>query len=70
MGTANQKLAGVLLTNSLKTLSKINNMIPFTLSLTVPRWAGGNTDLPLESNSSKWVRVNIAFTKTFLKNIQ
>ena len=69
-GNCHQTLAGVLLTNSLKALVKISNMIPFTLSLTVPRWAGDNTDLPLESNSSTPVRGNIAFTRTFLMNIQ
>ena len=31
------------------------------------RWAGGNTDLPLGSNISKTLRVNIAFAATFLK---
>ena len=36
-----------------------------TLSLSVARWAGANTDLPPNSNISKTVRVNIAFTRTF-----
>ena len=38
-----------------------------TVSLPVLRWAGGNTDLPLGSNISKTLRVNIAFAATFLK---
>ena len=38
-----------------------------TLSLPVTRCAGHNTDLPSNSNISKTVRVNIAFT--FLKSI-
>ena len=41
-----------------------------TLSLPVTLCAGHNTDLPLNSNISKSVRVNIAFTKIFLKSIR
>ena len=41
-----------------------------TLSLPVPHWAGDNTDLPSDSKISRTVRVNIAFTERFLKNIQ
>ena len=44
-----------------------------TLSLPVPRWAGDNTDLSLDSSISKTVRVSIAFRELplrFLKNIQ
>ena len=41
--------------------------ITLTVSLPVLRWAGGNTDLPLGSNISKTLRVNIAFAATFLK---
>ena len=41
-----------------------------TLSLPVPHWTGDNTDLPSDSNISRTVRVNIAFTERFLKNIQ
>ena len=41
--------------------------VSLTLSLLVPRWAGANTDIPSNSNISKAVRVNIAFTATFLK---
>ena len=40
---------------------------PLTFLLPVPRWAGDNTDLTLNSNISKMVRVNIAFTRTFLR---
>ena len=40
-----------------------------TLSLPVPRWTGHNTDLPLDSNISKTVRVNIAFALNILKRI-
>ena len=40
------------------------------LLLPVPRWAGLPTDLPSDSNISKTVRVNIAFSVTFLNNIQ
>ena len=40
---------------------------PLTLSLPVPRCAGDNTDLPSDSNISKMVRVNIAFTEAFFK---
>ena len=38
-----------------------------TLSLPVPRCAGDDTNLPLESNISKTLRVNIAFRKAFFK---
>ena len=38
-----------------------------TLSLPVLCWAGDNTDLPLDSNISKTVTVNIACTRTFFK---
>ena len=41
--------------------------VSLTLSLPVPRWAGANTDIPSNSNISKAVRVNIAFTATFFK---
>ena len=41
-----------------------------TLSLPVPRNVGDDTDLTSDSNISKTVRVNIAFTECFLKNIQ
>ena len=37
------------------------------LSLPVPHWAGDNSDPPSDSNISKAVRVNIAFTQTFFK---
>ena len=40
------------------------------LALPVPCWTGDNTDLRLESNILKTVRVNIALQKRFLKNIQ
>ena len=33
----------------------------------MPRWTGGNTDLPSDSNISKAVRVNITFAVTFFK---
>ena len=33
----------------------------------VPRWVGDNTDLPSNSNISKTIRVNIAFTWTVFK---
>ena len=38
-----------------------------TLSLPVLCWAGDNTDLPLDSNISKTVTVNITCTRTFFK---
>ena len=38
-----------------------------TFSLTVLHWVGDNSDLPLNSNISKTVSVNIAFTGTFFK---
>ena len=38
-----------------------------TLLLPVPRCAGDNTDLHSNSNISKTIRVNIAFTTTFFK---
>ena len=41
-----------------------------TLSLPVTHCAGHNSDLPSNSNISKTVKVNIAFTEQFLKNIQ
>ena len=41
--------------------------ITSTLSLPVPRWTGGNSDLPSDSNISKTVRVNIAFSTTYFK---
>ena len=37
-----------------------------TLSLPVPRYAGDKTNLPSDSNISKTVRVNVAYTRTFL----
>ena len=40
------------------------------LLLPVPRWACLPTDLPSDRNISKTVRVNIAFSVTFLNNIQ
>ena len=40
------------------------------LALPVPCWTGDNTDLRLDSNILKSVRVNIALQKRFLKNIQ
>ena len=43
------------------------------ISLPVPCWAGDNTDLASNSNISKMVRVNVAFTffkESFLKNIR
>ena len=36
-----------------------------TISLLVPCWKSDSTNLPLNSNISKTVRVNIAFTKVF-----
>ena len=36
-----------------------------TLSLSVPRWASDNTDLPLNSNISKVSRGNIALIRKF-----
>ena len=42
-------------------LYSYNWMQHLTLSLPVPRWADGNTDLPSNSNK-KTIRVNIAFT--------
>ena len=41
-----------------------------TLSFPLFRWAGENTDLPSDRNIPKVVGVNLAFTRTFLKNIQ
>ena len=41
-----------------------------TISLPVPRWAGDNTVLLTNSNISKAVRINIAFTECFLKSIR
>ena len=38
-----------------------------TLLFPVPRCAGDNTDLHSNSNISKTIRVNIAFTTTFFK---
>ena len=38
-----------------------------TFSLPVLRWAGANTGLPLNSDISKMVRVNIACNRTFVK---
>ena len=38
-----------------------------TLSLPVRRWAEANIDLPSNSNISKQVRVNVAFTSLFDK---
>ena len=38
-----------------------------TLSLPVPRWAGDNTVLHTNSNISKTISVNIAFTRRFYK---
>ena len=38
------------------------------LLLPVPCWAGLPTDLPLDRNISKTVRVNIAFSVTFFKD--
>ena len=35
------------------------NWYALILSLPVPRWAGTNTDLPVNSNFSKTVRVNL-----------
>ena len=37
-----------------------------TLSLPVPHCAGDKTNLPSDSNISKTVRVNVAYTRTFL----
>ena len=37
----------------------------FTLLLTVPRWAGGNTELLSNSNVAKTVRVNIVSIEYF-----
>ena len=37
--------------------------------LPVPRRAGDNTDLPSDSNVSKMVRANIAFTKHIFKRM-
>ena len=48
-------------------LIKITRGYPLTLSLPVPHWVGDNTDLLSNSSISKTVRVNIAFTRTFLK---
>ena len=46
------------------TLKEITSSI---LSLHVPRWVVDDTDLPSNSNISKTIKVNIAFTSTFLK---
>ena len=35
------------------------NWYALILSLPVPRWAGTNTDLPINSNFSKMLRVNL-----------
>ena len=48
-------------------LVKITGGYPLTLSLPVPHLVGDNTNLLSNSNISKTVRVNIAFTRTFLK---
>ena len=42
-------------------------MFALNLSFPVPHWAGDNTDLLSDSNISKAVIVNIAFTRTFFK---
>ena len=39
--------------------------VALTLSLPVHHWTGVNTDLPLNSDISKTVKANIAFTSTF-----
>ena len=41
-----------------------------TLSLPVPHWAGDTTILPTNSNSSKTVRVNVAFTDLFERTFE
>ena len=41
-----------------------------TALLSVPGWAGFDTDLLSESNIIKMVNVNIVFTERFLKNSQ
>ena len=58
----------VLLTLSKGTPNVTSVQMILNLSLPVPRWAGDNTDLPSNSNISKTVTVNIAFT-IILKSI-
>ena len=41
-----------------------------TLSLPVLRWESDDTDLHLEGNILWKIRVNTAFTKRFIRNIQ
>ena len=53
--------------NLINILDKCDSTFNLTLSLLVTCCAGHNTGLPSNSNISKTVRVNIAFTTTFLK---
>ena len=45
----------------------IKNKLLLTLAVPVPRYAGGNTNLPSNRNISKRVRVNMTFTTTYFK---